>query len=61
MSRESFATRVVNTGVTEREKNMVAFAKATLMFLRDVLAGDVKLERHASASGSEPEPFTPLR
>jgi hypothetical protein len=40
---------VVNTGVTEREKNMVAFTKATLMLLRDVLAGDVKVE-HASAS-----------
>lgn len=44
VSREGFATRVVNTGVTEREKNMVAFTKATLVLLRDVLAGDVKLE-----------------
>ncbi|KAG1764425.1 hypothetical protein EDD22DRAFT_451958 [Suillus occidentalis] len=50
VSRESFATRVVNTGVTEREKNMVAFAKAALMLLKDVLVGDVKLEHHASAS-----------
>lgn len=44
VSREGFATRVVNTGVAEREKNMVAFTKASLVLLRDVLAGDIKLE-----------------
>lgn len=57
MSRESFATRVVNTGVAEREKNMVAFTKATLMLLRDVLAGDVKLEHQHRPEGSEPANF----
>jgi nicotinamide mononucleotide (NMN) deamidase PncC len=45
VSREGFATRVVNTGVADREKNMMAFTKATLELLRDVLAGDVKLEQ----------------
>jgi nicotinamide mononucleotide (NMN) deamidase PncC len=54
VSREGFATRVVNTGVAEREKNMMAFTKATLVLLRDVLAGDVKLEQHCRSEGSEP-------
>jgi PncC family amidohydrolase len=54
VSREGFATRLVNTGVAEREKNMMAFTKATLVLLRDVLAGDVKLEQHCRSEGSEP-------
>ncbi|KAG2362973.1 competence/damage-inducible CinA family protein [Suillus spraguei] len=54
VSREGFATRVVNTGGTDREKNMVAFAMATLVLLRDVLAGDVELEqRQPDSEGSE--------
>ncbi|KAG2124796.1 hypothetical protein DEU56DRAFT_892882 [Suillus clintonianus] len=53
VSREGFATRVVNTGVTDREKNMVAFAKAALVLLMDVLAGDVKLEQWRQSEGSE--------
>jgi hypothetical protein len=55
VSREGFATRVVNTGVAEREKNMVAFTKASLVLLRDVLAGDVKLEpqRQPDSEGSD--------
>ncbi|KAG1857032.1 hypothetical protein DFJ58DRAFT_913591 [Suillus subalutaceus] len=57
VSRESFATRVVNTGVAEREKNMMAFTKATLVLLRDVLAGDVKLEQQRRPKGSEPASF----
>jgi hypothetical protein len=56
VSREGFATRVVNTGVAEREKNMVVFAKAALVLLRDVLAGDVKLEHRPDSEGSD---FTP--
>jgi hypothetical protein len=45
----------VNTGVAEREKNMVAFTKASLVLLRDVLAGDVKLEpqRQPDSEGSD--------
>ncbi|KAG2362974.1 competence/damage-inducible CinA family protein [Suillus spraguei] len=55
VSREGFATRVVNTGVADREKNMMAFAKASLVLLRDVLAGDVKLEQQyqPGSEGSE--------
>jgi hypothetical protein len=50
----------VNTGVAEREKNMVAFTKATLVLLRDVLAGDVKLElqRRPDSEGSDFAPST---
>ncbi|KAG1764426.1 hypothetical protein EDD22DRAFT_883433 [Suillus occidentalis] len=59
VSREGFATRVVNTGVAEREKNMVAFAKAALMLLRDVLAGDIKLEPRQRRPDSEGSDFTP--
>ncbi|OJA08700.1 hypothetical protein AZE42_10182 [Rhizopogon vesiculosus] len=52
VSQDGFATRVVNTGVADREKNMVAFTKATLELLRDVLVGEVKLEQHQSESSS---------
>ncbi|KIK34209.1 hypothetical protein CY34DRAFT_813087 [Suillus luteus UH-Slu-Lm8-n1] len=58
VSREGFATRVVNTGVAEREKNMVAFAKAALVLHRDVLAGDVKLEPRQRRPDSEGSDFT---
>jgi hypothetical protein len=59
VSREGFATRVVNTGIADREKNMMAFTKATLELLRDVLAGDVKLEqrRLPDSEGSEAAKF----
>ncbi|KAG0696348.1 hypothetical protein DFH29DRAFT_207771 [Suillus ampliporus] len=56
VSQDGFATRVVNTGTADREENMVAFAKATLELLRDVLAGDVKLEQPQPGS-SEPAKF----
>ncbi|KAJ7451009.1 competence/damage-inducible protein-like protein cinA [Mycena galericulata] len=36
-------TREVETGKTEREGNMVAFAVAGLEFVRDVVKGDAKL------------------
>ncbi|OAX37630.1 hypothetical protein K503DRAFT_742437 [Rhizopogon vinicolor AM-OR11-026] len=52
VSQDGFATRVVNTGIADREKNMVAFTKATLELLRDVLAGEVKLGQHQSESSS---------
>ncbi|KAG2136576.1 uncharacterized protein EDB93DRAFT_775376 [Suillus bovinus] len=57
VSREGAVTRVVNTGVADREKNMMAFTKAALVLLRDVLAGDVKLEQQyrPDSGGSEPE------
>jgi hypothetical protein len=49
----------VNTGIADREKNMMAFTKATLELLRDVLAGDVKLEqrRLPDSEGSEAAKF----
>jgi hypothetical protein len=57
VSRESFATRVVNTGIVEREQNMMAFTKATLVLLRDVLAGDVEMEHQHRPEGSESANF----
>lgn len=55
VSHEGFATRVVNTGVTDREKNMMAFTKAALVLLRDVLAGDVKLEQQCRPDSKSSE------
>jgi len=52
VSRDGFATRVVDTGLEDREKNMVAFAKASLELLRDVLAGEVKLEQRQPGGSS---------
>ncbi|KAG1824100.1 hypothetical protein EV424DRAFT_1471975 [Suillus variegatus] len=55
VSHEGFATRVVNTGVADREKNMMAFTKAALVLLRDVLAGDVKLEQQCRPDSKSSE------
>jgi hypothetical protein len=52
VSRDGFATRVVDTGLEVREKNMVAFAKASLELLRDVLTGEVKLEQRQPEGSS---------
>lgn len=38
-------TRTVDTGSEERGHNMVAFAEAALVLIRDVLTGRVKLEK----------------
>ncbi|KAH7912852.1 hypothetical protein BJ138DRAFT_1147317 [Hygrophoropsis aurantiaca] len=45
-SNGGIATKVINTGKTVRQENMILFAQETLQFLRDVLAGDVKLEKN---------------
>jgi len=53
VSKDGFASRVVNTGVTDRERNMVAFTKATLELLRDVLTGEVELEQQPESSSTK--------
>ncbi|KAH7928808.1 hypothetical protein BV22DRAFT_1102774 [Leucogyrophana mollusca] len=47
------ATRVVETGIAHREQNMVAFAEGTLQFVRDILVGDVKLEKPADSGAAK--------
>ncbi|KAF8501360.1 competence/damage-inducible CinA family protein [Gautieria morchelliformis] len=42
-SKDGVVTRDVSTGSDDREANMVAFAEAGLVFLRDVLKGDVSI------------------
>lgn len=45
VSEEGMVTRTVDTGSEERGHNMVAFAEAALVLIRDVLTGRVKLEK----------------
>jgi nicotinamide mononucleotide (NMN) deamidase PncC len=42
-SKDGVVTREVVTGSDDREANMVAFAEAGLVFIRDVLKGDVSI------------------
>ena len=42
-SKDGVVTREVVTGFDDREANMVAFAEAGLVFLRDVLNGDIPI------------------
>ncbi|KAF8843535.1 competence/damage-inducible CinA family protein, partial [Paxillus ammoniavirescens] len=44
VSKDGVATRVVDTGSVDRAFNMLAFTEASLLLIRDVLAGEVKLE-----------------
>ncbi|EGN97171.1 hypothetical protein SERLA73DRAFT_183812 [Serpula lacrymans var. lacrymans S7.3] len=38
------AVRMVDTGLADREKNMIAFTEAALQLIRDVLSGEAQLE-----------------
>ena len=41
VSRDRVATREVSTGSNDRAANMVAFAEAGLIFLKEILKGEV--------------------
>lgn len=44
-SEDGDVTREVNTGLAERDANMVKFAEEALKLLLEVLNGEVKLEK----------------
>ncbi|KAF9224946.1 hypothetical protein BS17DRAFT_779340 [Gyrodon lividus] len=50
VSHEGVARRIVDTGSVDRGHNMLAFTEASLLLIRDVLAGEVKFEKLGETS-----------